>query len=318
MNETRSPSLFQAGLAIRFPAMTMEEMTANAHSVGWELHYTPLASAPLRAQPSVVHTANLQLGYTRYGGGTMIEGGIPKEAVLLCFSADAQTVCSYQNRRLAPYEVFLVTDREEIDFLHNGPCTLLTVALNRELFEKRFYEWFGIEWQTCAKEGRLRLEPSKTERFLKRIHRWIGLFFDPACTHCSTPFYERTERELLEAFFEHLAIESAPRRHESRRTLRKARELLHAHADTYYSIAQLADELGVTQRNLQYLFKKHLGLTPKSYWLGVKFRTVREEIRRQGGAINIGELALKHGFYHAGHFSALYKRFFGELPSQTR
>ena len=306
----REAPLFQAGLAIRFPPMSVDEITANSRSVGWELYYTQLRPEPFTATPYVVHTADMQVGLTDYGGGSMIVGAIPKGCVMLCFVADTRTVCNYRNRRLLPYEVIVATGRDEIDFVYNAPSTLVSLTLKETLFLEKYRDHFGREWRSGRET--LCLDASGAEAFVGEVRAWMGRFFEPTALD-----YERAEEALIDRFFS-LVREKPLRRSGtlSPQTLRKAREILHEHADTYYTIAQLAKETGLSQRNLQYLFKKHLGVSPKHYYLGVKFRRIRDEIIR-GQHEPLAETALRHGFYHAGHFSAVYRRFFGELPSQT-
>lgn len=73
---------------------------------------------------------------------------------------------------------------------------------------------------------------------------------------------------------------------------------------------------GVSERTLIYAFKQHMGVTPKAYMNICRLNMVRREMEC-GRVPTITDAATRWGFWHMGQFSADYKRFFGELPSQT-
>ena len=83
-------------------------------------------------------------------------------------------------------------------------------------------------------------------------------------------------------------------------------------------INDLVEDLHISPRTLQHHFQKKLGLTPKQYLQQLRFDAVRKElVASDPMLINISDVALKYGFFHASHFGAEYRRVFGETPSQT-
>ncbi|MCU7835659.1 MAG: helix-turn-helix domain-containing protein [gamma proteobacterium symbiont of Taylorina sp.] len=74
----------------------------------------------------------------------------------------------------------------------------------------------------------------------------------------------------------------------------------------------------ISERTLQYLFKRELGLTPKAYIKGQKLYSIHKELR-SSNQFNVGitDIANKYGFWHMGQFAADYYKIYGELPSVT-
>lgn len=73
----------------------------------------------------------------------------------------------------------------------------------------------------------------------------------------------------------------------------------------------------VSKRALIYQFKKHCGVTPMSYLLGLRLDMLREEIKESQSTKSILEMAMKLGLNHPGRLAKNYKERFGQLPSKT-
>ena len=78
----------------------------------------------------------------------------------------------------------------------------------------------------------------------------------------------------------------------------------------------LSKEIGISERNLRYVFTNKIGFGPKKYIYNLKLNKVRQELKnKRDEKVNI--LANKYGFWHAGKFASDYRQLFGELPSKT-
>ena len=81
------------------------------------------------------------------------------------------------------------------------------------------------------------------------------------------------------------------------------------------TIAQLAQKIGVSQRAIQYLFKRHMKMSPKQYIKAKRLNAVRsclKQAKSQRGII--AEIANRHGFWHMGQFAQDYRVHFGVSP----
>ncbi len=84
------------------------------------------------------------------------------------------------------------------------------------------------------------------------------------------------------------------------------------------SIVDICIDLKISQRNLQYSFKKILDLTPNSYLYHLRLNRVRSQLLKPDHAsVTVTQIASYWHFWHLGRFSKDYQQLFGELPSTT-
>ncbi|WP_282182957.1 GlxA family transcriptional regulator [Aliiroseovarius marinus] len=80
--------------------------------------------------------------------------------------------------------------------------------------------------------------------------------------------------------------------------------------------AEIAQRVGVSGRQLERLFAKHLGMSPKSY--NDKLRLERARRLLQQTNMTPLEIAVANGFTSTTHFSKLYRKRFGASPYAER
>ncbi len=136
------------------------------------------------------------------------------------------------------------------------------------------------------------------------------------------PALEAMETFLLTAFTS-LLCEPAPRvpvEHRGSRSLRLAKEYIHAHQDTALTLAEIARHANVCPRTLEALFKRHESMPPLAYARRHRLQRVHECLRTASGHgqdASVTQIALAHGFLHMGRFAAQYRACFGCSPSET-
>ena len=112
----------------------------------------------------------------------------------------------------------------------------------------------------------------------------------------------------------------APVKRRSRRygLAKRAHEMIIDQLTEPVSTRELAAELNVSARVLQYAFRDVFGTTPHKYAVARRLHAVRRDLRGHNARGVVGETARRYGFTELGRFSGLYRRMFGELPSKTR
>ncbi len=99
---------------------------------------------------------------------------------------------------------------------------------------------------------------------------------------------------------------------------RKARALI---ADSLAAgfvptIPEICTAVNVSERTLQYAFRRYVGMTPLAYLRVCRLNRVRSELLALGAETTVTTVALRYGFLHLGRFASDYKRLFGESPSR--
>ena len=80
--------------------------------------------------------------------------------------------------------------------------------------------------------------------------------------------------------------------------------------------AELAARVGLSSRQLERLFRKHLATTPRAYHLQCRLRRARNLLRQT--SMEIIDVALACGFGTASHFTKTYREHYGVTPGADR
>jgi AraC-like DNA-binding protein len=78
------------------------------------------------------------------------------------------------------------------------------------------------------------------------------------------------------------------------------------------TVSQLAAKVGAGERQLERLFKRYVGISPKMYARTIRFNYIFDNVKVEKDWMTIVE---KSGFYDQPHFSKDFKSFTGEEPS---
>ena len=98
--------------------------------------------------------------------------------------------------------------------------------------------------------------------------------------------------------------------------LRRALNVIEDRAGEELTLEQLAGEVAVTPRALQYAFRKELGCTAQDYVRRVRLDLARQSLR-DGSSGSVGDAAARFGFFNPGRFASDYRQVFDENPGQT-
>lgn len=96
----------------------------------------------------------------------------------------------------------------------------------------------------------------------------------------------------------------------------EAVELMEANIEEPMSLDELSSHVGISRRQLERLFQKHLNCVPTRYYLELRLRRARELLLRSSKSIV--DIAFSCGFVSAPHFSKCYRDFFKISPREER
>ena len=98
--------------------------------------------------------------------------------------------------------------------------------------------------------------------------------------------------------------------------LMEAVALMEANIEEPMSLDELAHHAGLSRRQLERLFQKHLGCVPTRYYLELRLTRARQLLLQT--SMSIVDVAFACGFVSAPHFSKCYRDFFGIPPRDER
>jgi AraC-like DNA-binding protein len=101
--------------------------------------------------------------------------------------------------------------------------------------------------------------------------------------------------------------------------VKRVEAFIHANAHRTVRLQDLVKVAGVSERSLQYGFRRFRGAGPMQVLKAVRLDRVRRDLLNKAeGRNSITDIALKWGFVHHGNFARDYRRRFGENPAETR
>ena len=98
--------------------------------------------------------------------------------------------------------------------------------------------------------------------------------------------------------------------------LRKAVELMAEHLEEPLSALEIARRVGLSLRQIERLFLRHLSCTPGRYYMSVRLVRARELLRHTNAPIL--DVALSTGFTSHSYFAQSYRTHFSCSPSEER
>ena len=98
--------------------------------------------------------------------------------------------------------------------------------------------------------------------------------------------------------------------------VRNAVRLMKRHTEDPISIAEIAERSGMSARQIERLFLRHLEMSPARYYLSMRIDRARELLLYSDRSIL--EVAVSTGFTSTSHFSHWFRRLGGMRPSQLR
>jgi len=99
-------------------------------------------------------------------------------------------------------------------------------------------------------------------------------------------------------------------------TVVEALRLIERTVATPLPLEAVARHAGVSRRQLERLFRLHLGQSPAAYIAGLRLDRARSMVRQTG--LSVTAIGLACGFASANHFSTAYRARFGYAPSLDR
>ena len=93
-------------------------------------------------------------------------------------------------------------------------------------------------------------------------------------------------------------------------------KLMERHVDETIAVAQIAENLGLSVRMLEYLFSQTLNLSPGAFYLRLRLQTAKRLVIDT--RLSMQEIAIRTGFNSLPAFSRMFKRYYQQPPAVAR
>jgi AraC-like DNA-binding protein len=110
-----------------------------------------------------------------------------------------------------------------------------------------------------------------------------------------------------------------PTEQAGRRVVREALDYIEAHLSERVTMADIATNVHMSVRAIQQGFREELGTTPMLYLRDRRLERAREDLTDAipSDGVTVTDVAERWGLTHLGSFAGLYKKRWGESPSET-
>ena len=98
--------------------------------------------------------------------------------------------------------------------------------------------------------------------------------------------------------------------------VRKAISYISQKINTYITVEEIADLIGLSPKHLQAIFKQSTGKTPLEYITEVRLIYTKNCLLSTD--LSIAEIAYIHGFSSCSYFNYVFKKHFNQTPGQFR
>lgn len=93
-------------------------------------------------------------------------------------------------------------------------------------------------------------------------------------------------------------------------------EMMEANLSEPLTLVDIAEGAGLSRRQIERLFRSHMGRSPARYYLEIRLDRARHLLLQS--TLPVVEVAIACGFISASHFSKCYRELYGRSPLQER
>lgn len=225
-------------------------------------------------------------------------------------------------REIGRSDALMWLQHHEIDYLLEGPLKSLEISVSPEIVSELGWLAGGQPVNTIDKASLQTLLqvctmasdwlrannnlPADTRIIRGRLWReWILDALSPVVA----PWTEQpeTSRGLAKQWTKHFEI------------VRRCERQFDADDPELMADADLmARDLGISRRSLFYAFQRTLGIGPRRYFELQRLHELRRALKTaKTDQVSVTDLATKFGFTQLGRMAGIYRRHFGETPSET-
>ena len=290
-------------------------------AIPWEILVKPLDGKPFFNQKEYLCTPNITLYRERFESAFKVCGLSPSDSFVFSLPISRGSKLKYWDREEIT-DMFPVSMPDAADAIFDKGQEHLMVIINLQFLKKvltdetydHLVKITANHWMSCT-----------TENLHSLATRLVKLLEETAAHPeilSSEAAIQTLELELAETLSMIVGMQYRsryrPRITQSRRGLSRALDLLLDEYSGHRSIPDLCEEAGISQRSLEYAFRKTFGMTPLAFQrLRRLYRTNLDLRNADISQTSVSEIALQNGFYELGRFAKYYRQVFGELPSET-
>lgn len=122
--------------------------------------------------------------------------------------------------------------------------------------------------------------------------------------------------EMMRSHIDYVSNDEFSQKNKKLSVVRRIIDYLNEHFEEETDVAKMADVLGYSKYYITHLFKEMVGCSIVHYVNELRCRHAKSKLT--DADYTIDEIAKMYGFGEASYFTKVYKKYIGELPSDTK
>jgi len=317
MNMDSSPKLLLSHTFTSF-----EELAAMV--VAWDIDFRQLSKNYTDTTVEQIRTGNILFTHLACGCYATHAGATPKNMYTIGLPDPGCPVFRYDDQLIDQPALLVATPGKELNINTRPGYGITTFSIPKSVLETYCERHFGLLLDELlafqnkiipiSKEMAVNLRASSLE--LSRITR--SLSKSSGELHFIQSFESQLVENLFSSFLQKEQPNKEPGMSARSRMLKRAQDFIKDHELDSLNVRDLAAAVNTSERTLERVFNRELGIAPKKYLLGERMYGVHRHLWQSSPSeISVNEIANAWGFWHMGQFAKDYRSLFGELPSET-
>lgn len=293
---------------------------------GTEMRHRILPGGALNVRLEKLHLDSGIVQRGRYGMGILADGALPSGMVTVGFILDAPAEVTINGFLCPPLSAQLYGEGCELSYRAPPGSGWLAYCVERERIQQAALDLYERPLP-LPEQGSVSIQPEApaARRLAGTIQALFVAGARAVAGEAIHALWDSLEDQLhydiacaLNAGSQGGGTGGQKHVEQRRRLLARAEEYLRAHAREPFRLSELTTATGVSQRMLEYHFRRIYGVNPNTWHRCMRLNAVHRDLQRaRGTGERIGDVAMRWGFFHLGRFSEDYRRLFGERPRDT-
>ncbi len=300
----------------------------------WALRYQQLSGGAFSGHVHHIDLPGLRLVREDSNRSLHQQGALGRSSIGLALPLAQQGTARFSGQPV-PTGSMMVGRGDTLDLVTTPKFSLIAVVVDESLlqplwqhmYQKPTAAWLNQQRVLPARAAAVQVVQQMHLQLMQRLARQAGQVGPvgqagppqaqqpPPSPHTVLQWRDALLMEWIEALPEQMHGDHRLALQHRRQLVRRALDLMQAHAQEPLSILQLCQALGTSRRLLNYAFADLLGTSPLKYSTALRLAQVRRTL--QQGSTTVAQAASEWGFWHLGQLARDYRALFGELPSQT-
>ena len=295
----------------------IESLTDASKATGWDIEYRQIEAGTLFSEIRDRQVGNVSLIMESANRRLEIAATSPKDAYTIMFSGSTAHV-KVNGHLLNKDKVLVIRPGAEIYALSQAHAKVFSIHIGSEIFETTANSL--LPGETFLTSGNL-----LNLGFCQETDQLRSLVTDILGSSPASMLNVHDEVTIIEAIFRAINVDIPLLNRDIKysqlhreRTLKRLVDFIESNIRINITMAQLCEIGGISQSSLQRIFQRELGMTPYNYVTARRLELARRQLLSVESENLIADIAANAGFNHMGRFAALYRNYYGELPSESR